>query len=205
MHGSSQPGPVTRFFERIIFGARPLVLMVLVAITGAMIAYASELRVDAGFKKQIPLQHEYMKTFIEYEKDFGGANRVLIALVARDGDMFDANFFKSLEGLTRDVMAIEETDDARVRSLFTPNVRFVEVVEDGFAGGNVIPDTFTPSIEGFEPSQDQFDTIRANIAFAIGIKLLFLGLVLFGLGNMWLAVLADVGRVIARLVATGSA
>ena len=36
-------------------------------------------------------------------------------------------------------------------------------------------------------------TIRANIAFAIGIKLLFLGLVLFGLGNMWLAVLADVG------------
>lgn len=166
MHGSSQPGPITLLLERIIFGARPLVLLVLAGITGAMIAYASELRVDAGFKKQIPLQHEYMKTFIEYEKDFGGANRVLVALVARDGDMFDAGFFKSLEGLTRDVMAIEETDDARVRSLFTPNVRFVEVVEDGFAGGNVIPDTFTPSVEGFEPSQDQFDTIRANIVKA---------------------------------------
>ena len=37
---------------------------------------------DAGFKKQIPLQHEYMKTFIDYELDFGGANRVLVAVMA---------------------------------------------------------------------------------------------------------------------------
>ena len=36
-------------------------------------------------------------------------------------------------------------------------------------------------------------TIRANVIFAIGIKLLFLALVLAGLGSMWLAVLADVG------------
>ncbi len=36
-------------------------------------------------------------------------------------------------------------------------------------------------------------TIRANIVFAVGIKLAFLALVLMGLGTMWLAVLADVG------------
>ena len=36
-------------------------------------------------------------------------------------------------------------------------------------------------------------TIRTNIAFSIGVKLIFLGLVLAGLGTMWLAVLADVG------------
>ena len=35
--------------------------------------------------------------------------------------------------------------------------------------------------------------IRQNIAFAVGIKLIFLGLVLFGFGSLWLAVLADVG------------
>jgi Cd2+/Zn2+-exporting ATPase len=42
-------------------------------------------------------------------------------------------------------------------------------------------------------------TIRTNIAFAIGIKLVFLALVLMGLGTMWLAVLADVG---ATLIVT---
>ena len=167
MHGSSsQPGAFAMLIERMVFGARPVLLVVLAAITGAMIAYASELKVDAGFKKQIPLKHEYMQTFIDYEKDFGGANRVLVALVAKDGDMFDTEFFTTLEAMTKDVMAIQASDDARVRSLFTPNVRFVEVVEDGFAGGNVIPDTFTPSMPGFEATQEDWDTIRANIVKA---------------------------------------
>jgi Zn2+/Cd2+-exporting ATPase len=42
-------------------------------------------------------------------------------------------------------------------------------------------------------------TVRANVAFAIGIKAVFLVLVLLGLGTMWMAVLADVG---ATLVVT---
>jgi predicted RND superfamily exporter protein len=33
-------------------------------------------------------------------------------------------------------------------SLFTPNVRFTEVVEDGIAGGNVVPADFEPTAEG---------------------------------------------------------
>jgi Cd2+/Zn2+-exporting ATPase len=36
-------------------------------------------------------------------------------------------------------------------------------------------------------------TIRANVAVSIGIKIVFLFLVLFGMGSMWLAVLADMG------------
>lgn len=36
-------------------------------------------------------------------------------------------------------------------------------------------------------------TVRVNIALSIGIKLVFLVLVLFGMGTMWMAMLADVG------------
>lgn len=36
-------------------------------------------------------------------------------------------------------------------------------------------------------------TIRVNIAFSIGVKLLFLVMVLLGTGSMWMAILADVG------------
>ena len=45
----------------------------------------------------------------------------------------------------------------------------------------------------FKLSQATMQTIRANVALSIGIKLVFLVLVLFGLGTMWMAVLADVG------------
>jgi Zn2+/Cd2+-exporting ATPase len=39
-------------------------------------------------------------------------------------------------------------------------------------------------------------TVRVNVAFAIGIKLVFLALILAGMGTMWMAVLADVGATI---------
>lgn len=42
-------------------------------------------------------------------------------------------------------------------------------------------------------------TVRTNVAFAVGIKLAFLALVLLGRGTLWMAVLADVG---ATLVVT---
>ncbi len=160
--GNVEAGPVTRALENLIFGARPVVLAIFAIVTVIAIALASQLKVDAGFKKQIPLEHEYMQTFLDYEADFGGANRVLVALIARDGDMFEPGFFTALEGMTSDVMAIEATDNARVRSLFTPNVRFVEVVEDGFAGGNVIPNEFNAQHAG----AGDFETIRGNIVKA---------------------------------------
>jgi uncharacterized protein len=162
----SNPSFFHRGAEAVVFGARPLVLTLFAVITAVMVFFAAQLRVDAGFKKQIPLDHEYMQTFLQYEQDFGGANRVLIAVMANDGDMFDQDFFKVMEQVTAEVIAIDETDDARVRSIFTPNVRFVEVVEDGFAGGNVIPPSFTPSLEGWTAKQADFDTVRDNIVKA---------------------------------------
>ncbi len=42
-------------------------------------------------------------------------------------------------------------------------------------------------------SRSTMSTIRANVIFALGIKVAFLALILAGFGSMWLAVLADVG------------
>lgn len=144
-----------RFGQQLVFGARPLVLLLFAIGTLAMLFFASQLRVDAGFKKQIPLEHEYMQTFQFYEQ-FGGANRLLVALMAEDGDMFDEDYFEALEEITNRVTYIPGVDRATVRSIFTPNVRFVEVVEGGFAGGNVIPSDFRPDPEIFE-------RVRGNI------------------------------------------
>jgi len=42
-------------------------------------------------------------------------------------------------------------------------------------------------------SRATMQTIKANVIFAIGIKLVFMLLVMAGLGTMWMAVIADVG------------
>jgi uncharacterized protein len=142
---------------RPIFAYRRTMLAVFAVVT-ALLAYSAivGLRVDAGFAKMIPLEHPYMKTFTQYQKAFGGANRVLIAVMQKDGKIFNPDFFKTLKVVTDDVFFLPGVDRPTVTSLFTPNVRFIEVVEEGFAGGNVIPATFKGTPEDLE-------TVRKNI------------------------------------------
>jgi predicted RND superfamily exporter protein len=141
-----------RFVEwlgRIVFSHRVLILALFAVIT-ALMAYAAitGLRIDTKFTKQLPLQHEYMKTFVEHQAEFGGANRILVAVLARDGNMFTPEFFQALRTATDEVFFIRGVDRARVQSLYTPNVRYTEVVEDGIQAGNVIPADFQPTPEG---------------------------------------------------------
>lgn len=131
-----------RRLSALIFGHRKAWLAVFGILTVLFAASASRLTVDAGFNKMVPLEHEYMKVYREYEKVFGGANRIAIAIVRKDGDIYDKAFMAKLKGLTDDVFLLNGVDRPSVKSLFTPNTRFIEVIEEGFSGGNVIPATF---------------------------------------------------------------
>ncbi|MDX1584215.1 MAG: MMPL family transporter, partial [Thermoanaerobaculia bacterium] len=135
--------------ENLVFNNRRAVIGLFVLLTAFMAWQASHLRVDAGFEKLLPLEHEYMKTYLEYRDEFGGANRIVIAIRSPEGDIFTPEFFQVLQKITDEVFFIPGVDRTRVMSLFTPNVRFTEVVEEGIAGGNVIPDDFEPTPEGF--------------------------------------------------------
>ena len=126
----------------------PLVVAITV-ITVVMAGFASRLRVDASFNKSLPLDHPYIRTFTKYQAEFGGANRVLIALMVKDGDIFTPEYFAQLKKVTDETVFLPAVDRPQVQSLFTPNVRYIEVVEDGFAGGNVIPANFTPTPANF--------------------------------------------------------
>ena len=144
------------WLENLIFGHRKFFLCTFLLMTIFMAYSASHLRIDAGFTKLLPMQHEYMQTFIEHGKEFGGANRILVALKAKDGDIFTPNFFNTLEKATDAVFFLPGVDRSKVTSLFTPNVRYTEVTEEGFAGDNVLYAEFKPNAEGL-------NQVRQNI------------------------------------------
>ncbi|MEE8234188.1 MAG: RND family transporter, partial [Gammaproteobacteria bacterium] len=152
---------IIRSMEEILFSNRPWVIGFFVIVTLFMFSSAMKLKVDAGFSKLLPLQHEYMQTFTKHRQEFGGANRVLVALIAKQGDMFTPEFFDALKQATDEVFFIEGVDRTRVTSIFTPNVRFTEVVEDGIAGGNVVPDDYENTPEGLARVKENI--IKAGI------------------------------------------
>ncbi len=136
------------WIERAVFGHRILILALLAIATVFLGQHASRLRIEAGIEKRLPLTHPYIQTFLEHRDAFGGADRLLIAVRAKDDDIFTPHFFETLRRVTDAVLFLPGIDRSTVRSLFTPNVRFVEVVEGGFAGGAVIPADFRPTPAG---------------------------------------------------------
>ena len=152
---------IHRLEQIVPFRHRALIIAVFVVTTAAMGWLASGLRIEASFSKLLPLEHEYIQTLTEYRQEFGGADRILVALMANDGDIFTADFFARLEAITDEVFFIPGVDRARVYSLFTPNVRYTEVVEGGIAAGNVIPADFTADVEGLYSVRDNI--LKAGI------------------------------------------
>ena len=140
---------LTQAAANFLFSHRLVFLWIFIVVSLVLGISAYNLKIDAGFNKMIPLQHEYMKTFTRYEKTFGGANRVLVVLMQKEGEIFNPGFFEALKKVTDDVFFIPGVDRATVSSLFTPNVRFIEVIEEGFTGGNVIPADFQGLPEEF--------------------------------------------------------
>ena len=150
-----QPHP-TALIENTVFRSRGWMLGIFLLLTLGWAVCATRTHIDASFTKQLPLKHPYIEVFTRYQDQFGGADRVLIAVMAKNGDMFTPGFFQTLKAATDEVFFLPGVDRSQVRSLFTPNVRYLEVIEDGFAGGPVIPSDFQPTPAGL-------DKVRANI------------------------------------------
>ncbi len=152
---------IVTWWEGALFSRRPWVIALFLLMTAFMAHSATRIGIDAGFSKLLPLQHDYMKTFTKYRDEFGSANRILIALMVREGDIFTRDFFALLREATDEVFFIPGVDRTQVRSLFTPNVRFTEVVEDGIAAGNVVPADFEPTPEGL--AQVRENVLKADL------------------------------------------
>ncbi len=132
----------------VLFRHRAAILLIFLLVTLGFAVAMARLHIDAGFDKMLPLQHPYMQTFVKYREAFGGANRVLVVVMAKDGDIFTPEYFDTLRKATDAMFFLPGVDRSRVRSLFTPNVRYTEVVEEGIAGDNVVPADFQPNAEG---------------------------------------------------------
>lgn len=160
MHGDSRSKFAQLFVrvtEPMIFNRRWATLLVLGLATLFFGYHATQLRMDTGFDKQLPLGHPYMGIYHQYQSEFGGANIVLLAVMQKNGDIYTPEFMDSLRKATDAVYFTPGVDRSRVSSLFTPNVRYMEVVESGFQGGNVVP-------ADFKPTPEMLAKVRSNVS-----------------------------------------
>ncbi|VWB27510.1 efflux RND transporter permease subunit [Burkholderia lata] len=137
--------------ERLFFGHRAIVLAAIGLFTVAMAVFAMQLRMDAGFEKQMPIGHEYIRTFQQYRNDLLGANRITVVVRAKHGSIWTPDGLTRLYKVTQAVTYLPNVDRIGVRSLWTSNAFVNEITDEGFRAepiisGTITPDQLTPEI-----------------------------------------------------------
>ncbi|QLF94773.1 RND family transporter [Pseudomonas sp. ABC1] len=136
------------FLERLIFNNRPAVIILCLLASVFLFYQATQIRPSTSFEKMIPLGHPYIQKMIEHRNDLGNlGNTVRISVEAREGTIFDASYMETLRQIHDEVFYIPGVDRSAMKSLWSPSVRWTEVTEEGFDGGEVIPQTYDGSPE----------------------------------------------------------
>lgn len=145
------------FLERLIFNNRPAVIFVCLLISVFLFYQAAQVRPATSFEKMIPLGHPYIQNMLQHRDDLANlGNTVRISVAAKDGDIFSKEYMETLRQIHDEVFYIQGVDRSNMKSLWSPSVRWTEVTEQGFAGGEVIPQTY-------DGSPESLDDLRSNI------------------------------------------
>ena len=138
---------------------RWMLAIAFVAITIGLGYSVTKLRFDTSFTKFIPQNHPYMSAFLKHFETFSGANRLLVNVRWKgDGDIYNPEYMDVLRQVTDDIFYLDQqgVNRASVTSLFTPNVFYIEVTEQGFQGEVIIP-------SNFQPNQEGMNNVRSNV------------------------------------------
>ncbi len=141
---------VTRCADLLI-GSRKILSVFFLLVTLGLGYSATKVQLDPGFLKQIPVEHPYMKTMMQYMENFSGANTILVNLRWKgEGDIYNKDFMEALKQTTDEVFFIPGINRTKVSSLFTPDVYYIEITEDGFRGEPVVPARYSGSEEDLQ-------------------------------------------------------
>lgn len=118
-------------------------VLIIFALASAFLLYqATQIKFNTSFTKTIPLNHHYMKTYTEHKDIFGGANKFIISVCNNNGSIFTDDIFNTVKAVHDKLLLMPSVNSAQVKSLYSADTRFIDVVEDGLSGGPVIPNDF---------------------------------------------------------------
>ncbi|MRV75501.1 MMPL family transporter [Duganella sp. FT92W] len=156
-HEHQKFGAVERFLEPRLFKHRLAVLLFFIAASILMGWQASQLKPDASFAKMVPAYHPYIANYFKYENELRPlGNNIRIAVEAQNGDIYSKEYLDTLKKITDEVFYIPGVDRGNLKSLWTPNVLWMEVTEGGMNAGQIIP-------QGFDGSPDKIAEVRTNV------------------------------------------
>ncbi|RRJ82404.1 efflux RND transporter permease subunit [Aestuariirhabdus litorea] len=146
--------------ERLVFGNRPLVLIIFALLTLYFGYHVMQMRPVASFERMIPIYHEYIQANQKHSDKLKGlSNTVRIVVETTEGDIFTKEYIETLREVHDATFFLRGVDRQNMISLWASAVRYTEVTEEGFTGDTVMPN-------GFDGSEASLQQLKKNIQTA---------------------------------------
>ena len=170
--------------ERLFFNHRPWVLVLCLLATLLLGWQALGLKLNASYEKTIPTRHPYIANYLENKANLAGqGNALRIAVAVKQGtagppqgsltpsgggrgearptgpierSILDKDYLDTLRQLNDEIFLLPGVDRPFMKSLWTSNMRWVAVSEEGLDGGTVMG-------ERYDGSPGAMAEVRANI------------------------------------------
>ncbi len=118
----NKQGLIERTGEFII-RYRYFTLAIIILLTLFFAWQATKITLKTPTIDLFPKDHEYVKTYVEYEQIFGGANVSLIALVVDKGDIFTTENLKKIKNITKAMELLPAVNNYQVLSIAQRKVK----------------------------------------------------------------------------------
>ncbi|SFU38027.1 efflux RND transporter permease subunit [Pseudoduganella namucuonensis] len=150
-------GRMEGLVEPVLFGHRLKVILLFLVVSIFFAVQMLKLKPDASFQNMIPASHAYIANYLKFENELRPlGNVVRIAVENTRGDIYDPAYLETLRKITDEVFYIPGVDRGNLKSLWTANVMWYEVTEEGMTAGHIIP-------EGLGGSPEKLEQVKTNV------------------------------------------
>jgi len=118
-------------FSRFFIRWRGVNLLLIGAATVFFGYHALQLQVFSQFIDLLPRNHPWIQVYEKYNRQFGSANVVVAAIVAKDGSIYDERVLEKVYAFTDQIDKIEGVDHGQVTSITSITVRDQEIDQSG--------------------------------------------------------------------------
>ena len=110
-------------FSRFFIKHRGINLAIIGGLTLFFAWHALQLQVFSQFVDLLPRNHSFVQVYEKYNRQFGSANVVTAAIVAKNGTIYDEQFLEKVYAFTDQIDKVEGVDHGQISSITAITIR----------------------------------------------------------------------------------
>jgi len=118
-------------FSRFFIKYRAVNLAIIGSLTLFFLYNAFQLQIFSQFIDLLPRNHAFIQVYEKYNRQFGSANVVVAAIVAKNATIYDEQFLEKVYAFTDQIDKVEGVDHGQISSITAITIRDQEVDREG--------------------------------------------------------------------------